>query len=132
MSEASKAKQAARALAKGDAIIKGKDGKVYDAGKGTIDGIPPIEEGDVFYYRAKDTPGPVVYAVEVAEINGKIARFWRLPSDDFNRDPEACMLVDLRRIEVVQMIMTADEAKKQRAEELNSDLPDDSATQNGG
>lgn len=83
--------------------LVGKDGKVYDFAKNTVDGIPPLEVGDVFFYRGKGSPAAVVTKVRVIHIQGRLALLTQLSAQVEDVDLMGQMWVDLTRVEVVQM-----------------------------
>lgn len=79
--------------------LKGKDGHEYDFKNNLVDGAPPVEEGDVFFYRARGQASAQVMKVKLTKRVGKIGWLVLLNSED---KPESFMYVDLTRIEVVQ------------------------------
>jgi hypothetical protein len=81
--------------------LSDKDGNKYDFDKNTVNGIPPLEVGDVFFYRGKGSPAATVTKVRVRDIQGRMALLDQLSASE-ESDFVAQMWVDLTRVEVVQ------------------------------
>lgn len=91
----------------GKSKFRGVDGKAYDFGKNEVDGAPPLEEGDFFFYRPKGSPGASVHKVKLTRKVGHVGSLILYNADD---KPEAFQYVDLRRVEVIAMAAPIEEA----------------------
>lgn len=80
--------------------VRDRRGNVFDADKNTVNGIPPIEIGDVFFYRSTGQPGCQLQKVKVSQLINRVAMLTLLNAED---QPVSWLWADLKRIEVVQM-----------------------------
>jgi hypothetical protein len=93
--------------------VKDGAGNVFDFDKNTKNGIPPIQVGDVFFYRAKGSESAAVTRVRVYGIKGKIALLDVV--DHENKTGVQAVHVDLRRVEVVQFCEPLQEGQPEDA-----------------
>lgn len=100
-----------------------KAGTEYNFDKNTIDGLPPLVIGDEFYFRGKGSESAVVNRVRIIDISGRIGVFDVLNLPGMEPEVLNSLQVDLRRIEVVQMI-----EKPQPKAEAKPDAPELPAT----
>jgi hypothetical protein len=83
-----------------------KDGNKFDFNKNTVNGLPPLEVGDIFFYRGKGSPSATVTKVRVSDIQGRLALLDQISASD-DTGVYAQMWVDLSRVDVVQMFKPA-------------------------
>jgi hypothetical protein len=81
--------------------LTARNGDVIDPVKNTINGVLPLEPGDVFFYRGRGSPAATVSKVRLEKLFGHIAKLILI--DAATDEEMATQYVDARRIEVVQM-----------------------------
>lgn len=95
-------------------------GNSYDFDKNTVNGLPPLQVGDEFYYRATVSSAAAVHMVRVINLVGKIGLLDLINPEGVEPNVYGSIMVDLTRIEVVQMV--------EKPKPATTDAPDHPAT----
>lgn len=82
--------------------LKDVEGNTFNVKKATINGLPPLKVGDVFFYRGKKSESAQVTKVRVDAIQGRLALL-RVLSTSGQDEEVGELWADISRIEVVQM-----------------------------